>query len=567
MSNLNRISHAKSQRRSRTFPFAVLPALRDEVDFLPFLFLLFQFFLAPPSVNAQDATRPQLVVLIAVDQMRSEYFDRFRGDFVGGFARMLTSGIFFENATLNYAVSETAPGHASLSSARYPSQNGIIANEWYDTNLKRRIYCVEDSTALAVEGEGGFRSSKNLVGTSLGDWLKQASPGSRVISISDKDRAAILLGGKNPNAAFWYDKSTGHMVSSSYYVAQLPDWAKAFNAADWVRKFLPMTWNKLQPDSLYPGADEFEGELVWEGVSTTFPHFFAPNKRKDAILTSPFADQMVLDFAREAVKAERLGQRTETDLLCLGLSATDYIGHGFGPNSHEMRDNLLRLDLALGSFLADLESIVGRGKILVAIGSDHAVMPLPEYLSRILFKPSRRVNWKSTVGTVIDSLNAAWKKRYRLTTDVVQQEGFINYAAAAKAGLPSAKLESNLRTALLGTGLVIDLFFKHELEGKRTKDRLYLQQYRNSYYAPRGRDFQILSKEFTLYTSGKTGTSHGSAYDYDTHVPVLFWGRKFTTTRSETPVHTIDVAPTIATLLGIPIPKAVDGVPIKEVLE
>jgi predicted AlkP superfamily pyrophosphatase or phosphodiesterase len=523
--------------------------------------------LCPSLLSAQDTTKPKLVVIIAVDQMRSEYVDRFRGDFVGGFKRMLDGGIFFENATLNYAVSETAPGHATLSSARYPSTNGIIANEWYDPKLKRKIYCVEDSSALVVEGEGGFRSSKNLVGSSLGDWLKQSSPGSKVISISDKDRAAILLGGKKPDGTYWYDKSTGHMVSSSYYFSQLPDWARSFNAADWVRKFLPMIWNKLQPDSLYPGADEFEGELVWDGVSSAFPHFFASNKRKEAILTSPFADQMVLDFAREAVKAERLGQRSETDLLCVGLSATDYIGHAFGPNSHEMRDNLLRLDLALGSFLADLESSVGRGKILVAIGADHAVMPLPEYLTRILFKSARRINWKTSVGSVIDSLNVAWQKRYSLKGKAVLQEGFINYVAAAKAGLSSAKLESILRNALLGTGVVADLFFTHELIDKRTKDRLFLQQYRNSYYPPRWEDFQILPKEFMLFTSGKTGTSHGSAYDYDTHVPVLFWGKTFTTNRSATPVHTVDVAPTLAKLMGIPIPKQIDGVPIKEALQ
>ena len=517
-------------------------------------------------LQAQDTTKPKIVVMIAVDQMRAEYLDLFRNDFVGGFKRLLDGGIYFENATLNYAVSETAPGHASLSSACYPSRNGIIANEWYDTKLKRQRYCVEDSSSVAVEGEGGYHSPRNLLVPSLGDWMKQSARGSKVISISDKDRAAILLGGKKPDGAFWYDKSTGHMVSSSYYYSNLPEWVKSFNAADWVRKFLPMTWNKLQPDSLYTGPDEFEGELVWDDVSSAFPHSFPPNKRKEAILTSPFADQMLLDFAREAVKAERLGQRSETDLLCLGLSATDYIGHAFGPNSHEMRDNLLRLDLALGSFLADLESVVGRGNILVALGSDHAVMPLPEYLSKILFKPARRVNWKTTIGSLLDSLNEAWKKLYRIKTDVITKEGFIGYGAAATAGLSAAKLEKNLRAGLFRSGLIVDLFFRHELTSKRTKDRPYLQQYRNSFDAARGKDFQILSKEFMLYTSGKTGTSHGTAYEYDTHVPVLVWGKKFSTNRSETPVHTVDVAPTLARLMGVPIPKQIDGVPIPEVI-
>jgi arylsulfatase A-like enzyme len=251
----------------------------------------------------------------------------------------------------------------------------------------------------------------------------------------------------------------------------------------------------------------------------------------------------------------------------VGLSATDFIGHEFGPDSHEMRDNLLRLDLALGAFIADLESMVGRGNILIALSADHAVMPLPEYLSTVLFKPAQRVDPKTKVTPALDSLNEVLKRKFKSNEAVVRKEGFLNYSTAKKAGVSAPALEKQVRDALMKTGVVADVFFKTELTAKRSKERPYTQQFRNSLYAPRSRDFQILYKEFTLITSKNTGTSHGTPYEYDTHVPLLFWGKKFTTNRSETLVHSIDVAPTLARMIGIPIPKTVDGVPIADALK
>jgi predicted AlkP superfamily pyrophosphatase or phosphodiesterase len=208
--------------------------LRSCVRFFILIIIVFSVGLAQQ--------KPKLIVLISIDQGRADYFDRFDKQFTGGLKRFHSEGIVFTNADLNYASSETGPGHATLSTGSYPGTSGILANEWYDLKIKKQIYCVADSTALPVEGAGGGSSPKKLVVTAIGDWLKEESPTSKVVSVSSKDRAAILMGGQKPNYAFWYDRKTGHLVTSSYYVKSLPEWAKKFNAANWIDTNLPPAW-------------------------------------------------------------------------------------------------------------------------------------------------------------------------------------------------------------------------------------------------------------------------------------------------------------------------------------
>lgn len=533
------------------------------------LLSLILVFASLSFVFAQSNHKPKLVVFISVDQMRADYLDRFAKEYTGGLKRLIKEGTVFTNAELNYATTETGPGHATLSTGTYPSISGILGNEWIEPVTRKKVYCVEDSTVGRVGSDSiAIASPRNLVVTAIGDWLKRVSPNSKVITASIKDRAAVLMGGQHPNYAFWYDRKTGAMGTSTYYTQELPDWAKAFNASNWVENNVPNAWTKMMPDSVYAndGPDGMEGEFKWNGNSA-FPHTFQPEKKNDQIASTPYGDKIVLDFAKEAVRAEKLGQRDVTDLLCVSLSCTDYIGHSFGPNSHEMHDQLLHLDRSLGEFFAYLEQQVGKGSFLVALSADHAVLPLPEYRSKILHQPGRRIAYNKGLRPAVEALDKALRKEFGVSDSLVQLEGFLNYTAAAKTGIDSLTLEKRIRAEMLTIDGIADIYFRRELMNKKTPERPYLGKFQRSFYPPRGEDFEIRGCEYCLLTSSTTGTSHGSAYTYDNHVPIVLWGKNITSKRVTRAVHTVDIAPTLAKIVGATYPKTVSGKPLAEVLK
>jgi predicted AlkP superfamily pyrophosphatase or phosphodiesterase len=511
---------------------------------------------------AHTADRPALVVVFSIDQMREDYFERFHTEFTGGFGRLYREGVFYSGATLNYAASETGPGHATMLSGQYPAHSGIVGNEWIDPRTRRRVYCVEDSAALPIAGEGGYRSPRNLLTTSLGDWLKAASPASMVISISAKDRAAILMGGQKPDWAFWYQSSAGDMVSSSYYGSELPGWVVRFNKSNWVAHHAPASWVKLSGEPRYDEPDDFPAEAS----PRTFPHVF--KHPSSDILTSPWGDFLLLDFAEEAIRAERLGQRGVSDLLCISLSATDYIGHSFGPNSQEMHDHLLRLDRKLGEFISTLERTLGREKVVIALTADHGVLPLPEYLSEHGEPRARRIDY-NTFKARVGELDSTLQTEFGSTGPVIQQLSFLDYNAAAAHGVDSTTLEHRIREGLLGIDGVADVYFRRELfsPSPDVGSHPFIDRFVRSFYSPRSEDVQLRFCEWCLISSHTTGTSHGSPYSYDTHVPVVFLAKKLAHARIARPVHTVDLAPTLGVILHAVIPPTVDGLPLLEVLE
>jgi predicted AlkP superfamily pyrophosphatase or phosphodiesterase len=527
------------------------------------LFLtLFSF--AVPTLGA--AIKPRLVIFISIDQMRADYLERFKESFAGGLKRLTREGIVFRNADLNYAPSETGPGHAALSTGSYPSRSGILSNDWIDPSTRKEVYCVDDSSAEKVDAEGGGFSPKNLEVTALGDWLKSASPHSKVIAISAKDRAAILMGGQHANCAYWYDSHSGHMVTSEYYTHSEPEWVRSFNKNHWIEDNVPAEWTTLHPSSYYDqfGLDSVEGEMKWNG-STVFPHRFSPKKRNEQILRSPYGDMLLLDFARSAVRIEKLGQRNSTDLLCISLSCTDYVGHAFGPNSREMADQMLRLDASLGTFLSDVERMVGRGNILLALSADHAVLPLPEYTIQIEHKFARRILPQNAINPGIEALDRLLAQELNTSDHIIQSDEFLNYAAALKVGIDSLELERRVKEGLLKIDGIVDVYFRRELLATSTPDRQYIQKFRRGYFGARGKDFIIRFCENCLISTSSIGTSHGSPYDYDTHVPLIFWGTGVNPGMSDRSVYTVDVAATLATILNIPYPEGVDGKPLSEV--
>jgi len=513
---------------------------------------------------AYASESPRLVVIIVIDQMRADHLERYSREYSSGFKRLLSEGVFYSNANLGYAGTATAPGHATLSTGVYPWKSGIVGNSYVDRATNRRVYSVEDSTALMVEGEGGKMSPRNLKVTAFADWLKVASPKSRVVSISYKDRPAVLMAGKKSSLAFWYDRSTGHMVTSSYYAKTLPEWVKVFNARNWIENNLPSAWTKLKPDSIYDryGPDNLEGEAPWSG-STSFPHSFDPDKKPGQSFNSPFGNSMLLDFAREALRGEKLGGRGVTDLLCISLSSTDLIGSMFGPNSHEVIDNLIRLDLALGSFLTDLASVCGRDRLLVVLTGDHGVMPLPEYLTSVEHRFARRVDNRKEIRQKLTRLDSLLRLELKVNEPIIG-EGTLNYDAARSKGFGGKKLEQRVREVLVSVDGVADVIFRTELADPKTPQRPYLEAYRHSYYSSRSPDFYIRACEYCLVTESKVGTSHGSPYAYDTRVPIVFWGPRYDVRKVNRAVHTVDIAPTLAKLLHLSSPRNLDGRVLKE---
>lgn len=435
-----------------------------------------------------SAAAPALTVVISVDQLRADQVTRFEKDYAGGFARLVRDGAVFTQARHGSVPTETAPGHAALMTGCFPSQHGIVGNEWWDKKRGRAIYAVED--------EERWRGPANLECPTLGDALKAASPSSRVVSISGKDRAAILMGGRKADLALWYDKSAGQFISSGYY-GRMPDWV----------------WN-------------------WGGALRI------PAADREKIPSTPRYDAMTLDLAAKAIDEEKLGARGVPDLLAISLSATDIIGHAHGPDSAEVRAQLLALDASLGAFLDGLDRRFGRDGYALALSADHGVNPLPE---------------KSSAPGAL-----------RLLEDGIARD--LEAALTAKLGAPpngSGRWVLDLHSPYVSledaaVAAAADWLSRHPAvayvytpaELAATGDGPYADVFRRSYHPSRSGDLMILFKRGVV-VGGPEGTVHGLPYDDDARVPLIFMGAGIKPGRSDERVMATDLAPTLARLLGI----------------
>jgi len=342
---------------------------------------------------------------------------------------------------------------------------------------------------------------------------------------------------------------------------------KTFNASNWSEKNVPAQWTKSLADSVYLkiGPDEYAAESKWK-KTTSFPHAFTEGKKAEELGGSPYGDKIIVDFAMDAVKNEKLGQRNVTDLLCISLSNCDYVGHGQGPDSHEMLDLLVNVDRYLGELFSYLDNTVGKDNFVVALSADHAVCPLPEFNSEFRNIPAKRYIYSTDIKPKTDELNSKLMQELNSSEDILIKNSFINYSAGAKAGLDSFQLEEKVKTGLLSIEAYVEVYFKRELITRKKSDKLFIEKYRNSYYSPRGKDYLYLIRENCIISSRSYGTSHGTPYSYDTHVPLIFWWNNAVPTKITREVHSADAAPTLAKFAGFPSPKTLDGVPLSEVV-
>jgi predicted AlkP superfamily pyrophosphatase or phosphodiesterase len=502
----------------------------------------------------------KLVLVISVDQMRFDYLTRFGSLYKGGLRRLLDQGAVFSRAMVRHAVTDTGPGHAVILSGRHPSHTGMIADRWFDASLKKVIGLVEDPKHSALGGRGGSYSPSNFIGTSLGDALKERSPNSRVVALSLRERCAILMAGQRGDAAYWYEAAAGNFVTSTYYMSQAPPWLDQWNRQRFPDRYAGQLWTRLLPDAKlyekYAGRDDIEGE--WDRRDIRFPHHIRgkpPETRfYDDLRRTPFADEMTLDVALEALKGHELGKDESTDILAVGFAATDVIGHTYGANSQEVMDQLLTLDRTLEKLFQAVEKSVGLAQTLVVLTSNHGALPLVEVLQDKGLD-ARRASPTDLESVVQKELGTRFPAIPGLVAHYDAPNFYLDEAVMERHQLRREDVEATITKALLSTDLV-EAVYTHSLmlSSKRSSDP-YVQLFRNSFYQPRSPHLMVRLKKYIYLNDRMGGTGHGSPYDYDRHVPIVFMGTKIKPGKYGSPCGLEDITPTLARLLGFEYPQ------------
>ncbi|MFD2785883.1 alkaline phosphatase PafA [Hymenobacter rubripertinctus] len=545
--------------------------------------------------TAPTPERPKLVVGIVVDQMRYDYLYRYWSKYgSGGFRRLLREGFSYENAHYNYVPTYTGPGHASIYTGTTPSGHGIVGNNWLVRETGRGTYVTEDNAVQPVGGSAaaGQQSPRHLLTTTITDELRLATNfQSKVIGVCIKDRGSILPAGHAANAAYWYDGTNGAFISSTFYLKELPAWASRFNAENRAARYLDQPWNTLLPISQY--TESSPDDVAWESAfrgetRPVFPHDLptlsavlptavkgaleatgektAPVRNLDLIRSTPFGNSLTLDFALEALRAEQLGQRGQTDFLALSFSSTDYVGHQFGPNSIEAEDTYLRLDRDLARLFEQLDKTLGRKNVLVFLSADHGAAHSPNFL----------LDHQLPAGSVgpnlmRDSLQQQLVRRHGPGNWVLSYENqqvYLNQPLIARQKLDLYEMQRETAALMRGFAGVTRALTAEDVQKSHWESGM-LMYLENGYFPKRSGDVLVVLAPGWLESYSfpvNKGTTHGSSGRYDTHVPVLFWGWHVKHGESSAPVKITDIAPTLARWLHIQEPNGCTGEPLTQVL-
>jgi hypothetical protein len=508
----------------------------------------------PAPARAQAEGPPRLAVMIVVDQLRQDVFEDYAPAFEHGFRRMLEEGYGFTQASHAHARTSTAPGHATLATGVLPSRHGVVANSWQHRRGFQwvQMYAVADgdSPITGFENEPLLqgRSPRNLERESIADWFGAANDRSRRVSISKKDRAAIPMGGQHTENVYWVVPELARFVTSTYYADAYPRWVHRFNERVMPEIVEPRVWESEVPEDRRNLARGDTAAYEGDGVHTWFPHVSADENAPDTTLMQhrvwgldqPRADDAVMELAKAAIEELDLGQRNEQDFLAISLSAADRVGHGYGPYSQEVLSTLIHLDRLLGDFFAYLDEVLGEGAWVVGLSADHGVATMPEYAREM-----------------------GDDKAERISIDQMRTELSAVLNEVARGGGNPDEIAYRLAEAVEERGLAAGAYSHHELTRGMPADS-FAVLYRNSYYP--GRAWSDLSRWGVDlrhgegdYVGYETGTSHESPYWYDRHVPILLLGAGVSPGSSDAPVYTVDFAPTLAGLAGIPIPDDLDG--------
>jgi len=507
---------------------------------------------------AATPPRPTLLVFLTVDQMRADYLTtRFGAQLTGGLKRLVDGGALFTNAHHDHAITETAPGHASPLSGRHPARTGIFRN----------AAGVQDPQAPLLDGgTTGPASPFRFRGTGLVDWLRIADPRTRALSVSRKDRGAILPMGRAKQQVFWYG-GTGRFTTSTYYADTLPEWIRQVNARDFARRYAGRAWTPLLPESAYPEPDSVPVENG--GRDYVFPHTLSADPARAAreLPETPWMDEATLETALAGAKALGLGRGPQTDVLAVSLSTTDAIGHKYGMDSRELHDQVLRLDRSLGAFIDSLYATRDSTRIIFALTGDHGMAPYPE----LHFPGADPNRGRADLAAVVRAHNARLAAQgVREAFDVESGALTQDTAAFRLAGLDARAALRSLAADLRRTTGVKYVMLREELPALAAQRRdTTAAKYARRWLHMIPPDYPVVAT-VTLepydYYAGVTYATHGSPHDYDTHVPVLFYGPAFRPGRYARFTRVVDMAPTLAAVLGVQPAEPLDGTVLREAL-
>lgn len=533
-----------------------------------------------PLLSAHGQDRPKLVVGITVDQMRQEFLYRYEKKFgPGGFRRLMNEGFMLKNAHYNYIPTYTGPGHASIFTGTTPAVHGIIGNDWYDKDSQQMVNCVGDTRQkpVGVDQGRGAVSPWRLLSTTITDELELATQRkAKVIGLSMKDRGAVLPAGHMPDGAYWFDSPSGRFISSTYYKPGLPSWLEKFNSLKLPEQYITREWKPLLAIEQYeesgPDDSPYETKLKGPDQKATFP--YSPKVIRgdrtgyEVLITTPFGNDLLTDVSKAALEGEEMGADAITDFLSVSYSSPDYVGHAMGPNSVEVQDVYLRLDKNIEDLLNLLDKKVGAGNYVVFLSSDHGVADIPaELLSYKI--PAGVLTQAPVVKGLVDFLKPYFGDK-AIIEKISNGQIFLNHEAFA-GDLRSAGVDLLVATELITQYLesvdgIAAVYSAATLRNANFSEGGLKGSLVRGFHHKRSGDIAVVL-EPQWFEGGESGTTHGSAYAYDTHVPVIFYGWGIAK-GSSADYHAItDIAPTLSVLLRIKFPSATTGNPVAKALK
>lgn len=538
---------------------------------LVFLFCLLSNISAQVRQKLQNngIERPKLVVGLVVDQMRWDYLYRYFNLYGnGGFKRLLQKGYSFENAFIPYVPSVTAAGHTCLYTGSVPAIHGIVGNDWIEKDSSKAMYCAADKSVATVgsSSKQGQMSPKNMLVTTIGDELRLATNfRSRVFGIALKDRGGILPAGHSANGAYWFDDSSGDWITSTYYMNQLPAWVSSYNKSRLVDSMMMNDWNLLLDKSLYDQSttdDKIFEKPIQHEKTVTFPHSYKSliGKNYYPFRQSPYGNSFTIDFAEKMIKNEKIGMNGSTDMICVSLSSTDYIGHRFGPNSLEVEDTYLRLDKDIEHFLNYLDATVGNGNYLLFLSADHGAPQSPGFLkeNKIPAGSLNSSSLKNALNQYCDSIFAVKD----LVKAIIEYQVYLDNKLIDSLKLDAVTIKQAIINSLNSKTEIVKAFDFSNFD-KLIMPAQIKEKFAKGYYPKRSGDIQFIVKPQYNDVS-INGTEHGTMYPYDTHIPLLWYGWKIKPGKTFREVYMTDVAPTICAMLKIQMPGGAIGQVLSE---
>ena len=551
------------------------------------LFALGFLFNGNTLLSQTEQQKPKLGILLVFDQLRGDYISRWQDHFVkDGFLRLTSEGTWFENCHYPYSGTVTGAGHATLTTGATPSIHGIVGNDWYDRKEGKSSYCAGSSRWTSIPpipeviAAPGTMVKKRSSGTpeklraeTLGDALKRSTNNQgKVVSLSFKDRSSVLPGGMKPDYCYWFDSSSGKFHTSTYYINKIAPWLSDFNESKFIDQWRNKSWKKLYPNKDYKpfsGIDEQTGEGNGKNQGKFYPHPFGKTEKDyyDALYNSPFGNDVLLELAMKAIKAENLGKNAQPDLLLISFSSNDSVGHSWGPDSQEVFDTTLRTDLLIRNLLLYLDKEVGKKNYIIALSADHGICPLPE-VSKTKGLDAGRLATDKFAKEIEAALQVEFGKPTapaKYLEAFSDTSAYLNYATLKANSINLDDATTYIKTWASSQHAILTAYTSKEISLASTSSDPLLVSVSKSWFKGRSGDICFILKPYYIPGAYLTGTTHGSPHYYDTHVPLIAFGGGIKNLLIKDKVSPQLAASIIAEGIGISTPASAEFTSPKEI--